>query len=91
MISFIFDVLSSIAHAAWDVLGFLVHSAFSVLSGLAALVSWPIRTLLSTLGSWWGVPTNWTPLYLLGGGVLLLLLLILAGWAVAANRRRKFH
>lgn len=91
MLSFFFDILSSLANAAWEVLSFLAHSALSILSGAATLISWPIRAMMNTLGNWWGVPTPWTPLFFIGGGILLLLLLALAGWAMASNRRRKYH
>ena len=88
MLSFLFDLLSSFVHIAADVLSFLVHTGLNVLSGIASLVAWPIKTALSTLSNWWGVPTQWSPLYLIGGGILILLLLALAFWAAAANRRK---
>ncbi len=94
----IFDFLGQVFEAAVSALGWLIDLAGTAISCLLKGVAADLSTLQSIflapfrLGAdVFGVPVQWTPLFLLGGGLLILFLLVLIGWAMAVRAKRKNH
>lgn len=89
MFSFFFDCLSWAAESVLSILRFLIEGAFSVLSALASLFLAPLKSGLSSAGSWFGIPISWTPLFFLAAVFLLLVFLVLMGWAFSYLKKHK--
>ncbi len=89
MLSFLFDLLSLLIHGLLGVLKYCSQALFAVLSFLSSLLVSPIKWLLSFFHEHWGLPLQWTSLYLPVLFFLFLLLALLGVWALASGLRRK--
>lgn len=89
MISFFFDLLSSLFHALFSAIGFAGHCLFSLLSGAASVLLWPVKSLFKGLQSWWSLPPQWAALSLVGILVVLAALIFLALLGYAAFRKKR--
>lgn len=85
VIEFLFSGIGQLIDFVGSAASFLLKGSASALSALCSIFLTPFR-----VGSdIFGVPIQWTPLFLLACVLLVLLLLVLAGWAITANAKRK--
>ncbi len=89
MISFFFDLFSFLARSFFAVLKFLSKAFFAVLSFLSSLLIAPLKALLHFLHRSFGLPMQWTSLYLAGFLIIVLLVVLLGLWAFAAGRTKR--
>ncbi len=84
MISFLFDLLSSLIQGAGKILSALLEAGGRLLSAAASVLLWPIRAV-GRLGDWASV--SWVPAAVIAAAVLVLLLLALWGFALTTRKR----